>query len=86
MKVVDVFRFQSGRTVFVGETAEPEFIGPCLCELVVDGVRTATFRLEGEMFHPSATSGLRSITTAEQIDIEIARSSRVLRELRGLGG
>jgi hypothetical protein len=71
MKVVDVFRFADGRTVFFGHIkTTANFIGPCACELLVDGNREATLRLEGEIVpDPLPADGSRVLCTRDQIGI-----------------
>ncbi len=69
MRIADIFRFADGRTVFIGPIdSESKFVGPCLCELVVDGVHRSTIRLEGEMVpsgqHPE---GFRSVCTQQPV-------------------
>ena len=85
MNVTDVFAFEDRRTAFVGRVNPSDFltIGPCECDLLVDGVPTRRFKLEGEMIHRSP-EGLRSVTTAETVDVELIRRSFGRCTLRGL--
>lgn len=72
MKIIELFRFVDGRTVFVGSIeGDVKFIPPCRCELLVDGVPTAALQIEGEMI-PDRTSpaGYRSVSTRDAVCLE----------------
>ena len=74
MRIVDMFRFADGRTVFVGSVTDgPPFIRPCRCSLVVDGTQRAVIGLEGEMVpdrrHPE---GYRSVSTRDETNLSEA--------------
>lgn len=72
LKVLDVFRFQDGRTVFVGPVqSETKYISRSQADLVVDGHVVAIVELEGEMIpngrHPL---GYRSVSTIDAVDFQ----------------
>ena len=82
MKIIDLFRFADGRTVFVGPIkGDVKFVRPCRCELLVNGVPTCAIQIEGEMI-PDRTSpeGYRISKMVEGID------ARRVRQLGGTGG
>ena len=84
MKIVDVFHFSDGRTVFVGHiSGKPKYIRPCKCDLLIDGVPKAQFQIEGEMISDSQSAqGFRSISTCAAVPLDknaTARSTCVLR-------
>lgn len=69
MKIVDIFHFADGRTVFVGKVdRDTRYIRPCQCELLINGIPKAVIQIEGEMM-PDGTSpeGLRSVSTRDPI-------------------
>ena len=72
MTIRDVFAFTDGRTVFTGEVEDaPNFIGPCDCELAVEGRGPTRLRIEGEMFH--AAPGQRGLSTVDTVDVSLIR-------------
>jgi hypothetical protein len=72
MRVVELFRFGDGRTVFAGPiTSDAGIIGRCDCRLVVGGVERATIQIEGEMIpNGSHPEGHRSVSTRQQVPLE----------------
>jgi len=73
MTIRDVFAFTGGRTVFTGEVEDaPNFIGPCDCELAVEGRGPTRLRIEGEMFH--AAPGQRGLSTVDPVDVPLIRA------------
>jgi len=74
MTIRDVFAFTSGATVFTGEVEDaPNFIGPCNCELAVEGRGPTRLRIEGDMFH--APPGQRALSTVDPVDVPLVRSA-----------
>lgn len=77
LSVVEIFRFEDGRTVFVGPLHEGvPYIPACLAELLVNDRVVATLRIEGEMMpngrHPE---GHRSVSTADAVDSSVGASN-----------
>ncbi|MEA1950932.1 MAG: hypothetical protein U9N87_06075 [Planctomycetota bacterium] len=72
MKIVEMFRFSDGRTVFVGPIeTNASFLGACRCELVVDGVSTSIINIEGEMMPDHQhEKGYRSLSSLDAVDLE----------------
>jgi hypothetical protein len=83
MKVVDVFSFRDGRTIFIGEVVGPDYIADCECDFLLNGVRMTRLKLDGEMMHPNRNTGWRAVSTSERIDESHLRSPAGM-ELRGL--
>ena len=72
MKVVQIFRFGSGRTVFVGPVeGHDSRIGSCTCELLLNGVRQQVLAIEGEMIpEPRHGLGYRSISSRDEVNLD----------------
>jgi hypothetical protein len=72
MKIVEMFRFSDGRTVFVGPIeTDAQFLGACRCELVVDGVSRSVVSIEGEMMPDRQhEEGYRSLSTTDAVALE----------------
>jgi hypothetical protein len=71
MKILDIFHFQSGQTVFAGSvTGTKNLIKNSKVELRIDGQVHQTIELEGEFLmdvrHPS---GHRAISTIDRVDL-----------------
>ena len=71
LKVVDVFRFADGKTVFVGRfDGDASYIPPCEAELFINDHSVASLHIEGEMMtdrpHPN---GYRSVSTTDTINL-----------------
>jgi hypothetical protein len=71
MKILDIFHFQSGQTVFAGSvTGKENVIKNSKVELIIDGKVHQTIQLEGEFLmdvrHPS---GHRAISTIDRVDL-----------------
>jgi hypothetical protein len=71
MRIVDLFKFSDGRTVFVGPiTGSINFVRSCNCQLIVDGTAQGTIQIESEMIpdgqHPE---GHRSLSTREPVPL-----------------
>jgi hypothetical protein len=73
--VDDVFRFEGGRTVFVGEVKQgPNYISSCDCELLLGDTCVAKIRLEGEMIPLKKTRmSLRAVSTLDTVDVDRIR-------------
>jgi hypothetical protein len=73
--VVEVFRFQDGRTVFAGPIyGEAKYIPACRAELLIDGNAVAEIGLEGEMISNSVhPKGYRSVSTTDAVDLQLDR-------------
>jgi hypothetical protein len=72
MRVVEVFRFADGRTVFVG-TVDPDvpIIAASECDLFVDGTQKATCVIEGEMIPDRRQeTGFRSVSTKSNVELD----------------
>jgi hypothetical protein len=74
--VAEVFRFEDGRTVFVGPMHEGSQIIPaCRADLLVNDRVVATLRLEGEMMpNGRLHEGYHSVSTADAVDSSISAS------------
>jgi len=49
MKIIELFRLGDGRTALVGPIeGNDEFIRPCRCEWLIDGVPRLVIQIEGE--------------------------------------
>jgi hypothetical protein len=72
MRVVDVFRFADGRSVFIGPVeGDVKFIRPCKCELLVDSVLSSFIQIEGEMMtDPASPEGYRSVYTRDIVSLD----------------
>jgi hypothetical protein len=72
MKIVDLFHFSDGRTVFVGPaTSEPKFVRACKCELLVDSELRSVIQIEGEMMPDrNLKEGYRSVSTRDAIQLD----------------
>src|SRR5207302_764843 len=71
MKIIELFRFADGRTVFVGPIqGNVQFIRPCRCELLVDGVPRSVIQIEGEMIPNRTPEGYRSVSTRDTVCLE----------------
>lgn len=73
LKVVDVFRFADGKTVFVGQfDGDATYIPACEVELFVNDHSVASLHIEGEMMtdrpHPN---GYRSVSTTDSINLNV---------------
>jgi hypothetical protein len=69
MLVKEIFNFQDGRTVFVGDiSGDDKFIRECDCEIFIDDILFSTVHIEGEMLPCNTNSKLRSISTTSKID------------------
>lgn len=71
MKVMNVFRLSSGRTVLAGLVdGHPGLIQSCMCELQVDGRFHQRFECEGEQIVKKHTANdLRAIATNADISL-----------------
>jgi hypothetical protein len=70
MIVKDIFNFQDGRIVFVGEIpGEINFIKTCACELFVGDNFFSIVHIEGEMIAEGRRRNLRSLSTLDKINI-----------------
>ena len=72
LNVKDIFRFKNGQTVLVGliETGQ-NYIGPQICELLVDGVRRQILRTEGEMIpNIPERKNYRSLSSMEPVNLD----------------
>lgn len=69
MRIDDAFRFEDGRTVFVGIVASSHtFVTPARCDLIVDGQVIQRVTLEGEMLPAKrSASDMRSISTLDHV-------------------
>ena len=72
MKIVQIFKFGPGRTVFVGSVeGHDSRIGSSTWELLVNGVRHQILAIEGEMIpEPRHELGYRSISSRNKINLE----------------
>ncbi len=86
MQVTGVYAIKEGLTTFAGfvTPAELALIGTCECELRIDNVPAARFRLGGEMIHKSP-HGMRSVWTSEKVDIGLVNASIGRCKLKGMG-
>ncbi len=84
MTVTDVFAFEDGRTVFTGEVRKgPNYIPACKCVLLFNGTLVARIRIEGEMLPMnSVPQNLRSVSTADKVDVALVRASQGTCELK----
>ncbi len=75
MKIVELFRFADHRTVFVGPIhGAKSFIGPCRCDLVIDGNVFHTVTIEGEMIADrEPPNGHRALSTLDNVSLDINR-------------
>jgi hypothetical protein len=73
LQVAEVFRFEGGRTVFVGKLlGEEKYIPPCRAELLVNDNIVAVIHVEGEMLpNGEHRPGLRSVSTIDELDLSI---------------
>ncbi|HZD69321.1 MAG TPA: hypothetical protein VFA45_10535 [Actinomycetes bacterium] len=71
MKIVEMFRFEDGRTVIVGHVrGGPPFIRQRPCELVIDGRVVQRLTLEGEMLPEKRISDdRRSVATFDDVQL-----------------
>jgi len=72
MSVMAKFHFADGRTVFSGPiSGNPKLILPCECDLLVEGKRTATFWIEGEMMvEKRGANTYRAVSTSEKLNVK----------------
>ena len=69
MLVKEIFNFQDGRIVFVGEIAgENSFIKSCVCGLFADNKLLYKIHIEGEMIANDSQTKLRSLSTTDKIN------------------
>jgi hypothetical protein len=70
MAVKDTFKLEDGTTAFMGviET-KSDFIGPCDCEIVLEGQVKASIRIDGEMIVKRKKTPHRAISTKQSIDL-----------------
>ena len=70
MVVKEIFNFQDGRIVFVGEVYDgPNFIKACECEIYIDNKFFSKVIIEGEMIAKGNQASLRSLSTIDKIDV-----------------
>ena len=70
MIVKEIFSFQEGRTVFVGEVdIKQSLIKPCVCDIYVEGHKRYTIHIEGEMLPNKKYINHRAISTTDDINI-----------------
>ena len=83
MLIKEIFNFQDGRTVFVGDiSGENKFIKSCNCELIINDQLFSKIHVEGEMLPSGNKSGLRSLSTTDKINISEVPYKRVTVILR----
>jgi hypothetical protein len=69
MVVKEIFNFQDGRVVFVGDVYDgPGYIKNCNCDLYVGNKFLRKINIEGEMIASGKQSSLRSLSSTEKID------------------
>lgn len=70
MFIKEIFNFQDGRIVFVGEIDEKiGFIKLCECEIYINSMLFSEVNIEGEMIAKGNQSNLRSLSSTDEIDI-----------------
>lgn len=70
MIVKEIFFFQDGRTVFVGEVdTQQDLIKPCICDIYVEGYKYSTLYIEGEMIPNKKFINHRAISTTDNINV-----------------
>jgi hypothetical protein len=71
MHIKEIFRFQSGQTVFVGIVEEgPNYIPSSEVFLMIDGQVGQPVKLEGEMIPDQRnTDGFRSVSTKDEVGL-----------------
>ncbi len=70
MIIKEIFNFQDGRTIFVGEINDrPHHIKKCNCKLYVANKLYGEIKIEGEMIPRGTQSQLRSLSSLDKIDI-----------------
>lgn len=70
MKVTDTFRFENGRTVFVGELeTESSTIPACDCDILVNNEVKVSLRIDGEEIPRGNQTPNRAISTSQPIDL-----------------
>lgn len=85
MLIADVFYMSGGRITFGGTVSGTEnFIGPCQCEVVVDGKQFAIIKLEGEMMPTSMHKNLRSVSTLDPLKLDKDLVAKGVCKLRSL--
>ena len=72
MNIVEVFEFEDGRTILVGDVLEgPAFIKTTDCLIDFGDGRKIDISIEGEMISkPHKSNGVRSLSTRDVISVQ----------------
>lgn len=75
LKVIDVFAFADGRTVFSGKLqSDADYIRSCDAEVIIDGQSVGVIRIEDEMLPLNSSSkSIRSVATLDNINVDVVR-------------